>query len=244
MSPIIELDGITKRFGEVAVLHDLNVSFGTGLITAIVGASGSGKSTLLQLINGLIRPEQGRVKVFGNPLPATDLHRLRRRVGYAVQGTALFPHLSVARNISLMGEIEDWDQARIGRRTTQLMALMQLDPDLGSRYPHQLSGGQQQRAGICRAMFLRPEILLLDEPFSGIDGLTKREIHLRFALLMEAEPTTVLLVTHDVHEALSVAADIVVLRDGSMEQRGSVAEVLAAPASGHVRELLRQDHAA
>jgi len=244
MSPIIELDGITKRFGEVAALRNLSMSFGTGLITAIVGASGSGKSTLLQLINGLIRPEQGLVKVFGSPLPATDLHRLRRRVGYAVQGTALFPHLSVGRNISLMGKIEGWDHARIERRTTQLMTLMHLEPELGSRYPHQLSGGQQQRAGICRAMFLRPEILLLDEPFSGVDGLTKREIHAQFALLTEAEPTTVLLVTHDVHEALSVAAEIVILRDGRIEQQGSVAEVLAAPTSSHVRELLRQDHAA
>jgi osmoprotectant transport system ATP-binding protein len=124
------------------------------------------------------------------------------------------------------------------------MALMNLEPELGARYPHQLSGGQQQRAGICRAMFLRPEILLLDEPFSGVDGLTKREIHARLALLMEAEPTTVLLVTHDIQEALSVATDLVVLEHGRIAQRGKVGEVLAAPANDHVSELLRLGHAA
>lgn len=244
MSPIIELAGITKRYGDATVLKDLSVDFSPGIVTAIVGASGSGKSTLLQLINGLIRPGQGRVRVFGSPLPATGLHRLRRRIGYAVQGTALFPHLRVARNISLMGEIEGWDSDRLERRISQLMAFMHLEPKLGARYAHQLSGGQQQRVGICRAMFLRPEILLLDEPFSGLDNLRKREIHARFASLIEAEPTTVLLVTHDIHEAVSVATDLVVLQGGCIAQRGSVAEVAAAPANNHVAELLRQDHAA
>jgi osmoprotectant transport system ATP-binding protein len=156
----------------------------------------------------------------------------------------LFPHLTVARNIGLMGGIEDWPDDRVRDRTAELMAMMSLEPELGERYPHQLSGGQQQRAGICRAMFLRPEILLLDEPFSGIDGLMKREIHARFAVLMEAEPTTVLLVTHDIDEALGVAADLIVMRDGSVVQRGTVAEVAAAPADTYVADLLRRQYAA
>ncbi len=126
----------------------------------------------------------------------------------------------------------------------ELMALMNLEPDLGARYPHELSGGQQQRAGICRAMFLKPEILLLDEPFSGVDTLTKREIHERLAALLAAEPTTVLLVTHDIGEALTAAADVIVMRDGRVEQRGPVSDVVAAPATGYVEALLGQGHAA
>jgi osmoprotectant transport system ATP-binding protein len=244
MPAIIELDGITKRYDRTAVLEGLSVSFRSGVVTSIVGASGSGKSTLLQLINGLIRPDLGTVRVFGSPLPTSDLSRLRRRIGYAVQGTALFPHLTVARNIWLMGGIEGWDTAQLEGRTSQLMELMQLPAELGKRYPHQLSGGQQQRAGICRAMFLRPEILLLDEPFSGLDALTKREIHAHFAALIEVEPTSVLLVTHDAHEAVSVASDVVVLRAGRVEQHGPVADVLAAPSSAYVAGLLAPSHAA
>jgi osmoprotectant transport system ATP-binding protein len=244
MPAIIELDGITKRYDRTPVLEDLSIHFRSGVVTAIVGASGSGKSTLLQLINGLIRPDRGELRVFGAPLPTEDLPRLRRRIGYAVQGTALFPHLTVARNIRLMGEVEGWDDERLNQRTVQLMELMQLPAALASRYPHQLSGGQQQRAGICRAMFLGPEILLLDEPFSGLDSLTKREIHAQFAALLDVEPTSVLLVTHDVHEAVSVANDIVVLRGGRIEQHGRVADVLSAPSSGYVAALLAPNHAA
>ncbi|HSG64703.1 MAG TPA: ATP-binding cassette domain-containing protein [Gammaproteobacteria bacterium] len=244
MSQIIELREVAKRYGDVEVLQPMTMVFRPALVTAIVGASGSGKSTLLQLINGLIRPERGEIRVFGEPLPSTDLHSLRRRIGYAVQGTALFPHLTVARNIGLMGKIQGWPEDRIDKRIAELMTLMNLDSELGERYPHQLSGGQQQRAGICRAMFLRPEILLLDEPFSGIDSLMKREIHARFALLMEAEPTTVLLVTHDIDEALEVADDLIVMRDGTVVQGGAVADVVASPADAYVAELLRRHHAA
>ena len=244
MSEIIELAGITKRYADTAVLQDLSATFRREVVTAIVGASGSGKSTLLQIINGLVKPDLGRVSVFGAPLPLADLDRFRRRIGYAVQGTALFPHLSIARNISLMGEIERWPTTRIRARTSQLMELMDLDPGLGSRYPHQLSGGQQQRAGICRAMFLHPEILLLDEPFSGVDSLTKRQIHTRFELLRAMEPTTVLLVTHDIQEATSTADDLLVLKGGRVEQHGTLADVHANPSSRYVAELLSLDHAA
>lgn len=244
MSEIIELHDVSKRFGETDVLTRLSLSIRADTVTAIVGASGSGKSTLLQLVNGLVRPERGRVCVFGEPLPERDLLETRRRIGYAVQGTALFPHLRVERNISLVAEVEGWERKRIHARTLELMALMDLEPALRERYPHQLSGGQQQRAGICRAMFLKPEILLLDEPFSGVDTLTKREIHKRLATLLAAEPTTVLLVTHDIGEALTAAVDLIVMRDGSVEQCGSVTDILTAPASGYVAELLGQGYAA
>jgi len=244
MPEIIKLDGVTKRFGGVTVLRELDVSFRAGIVTAIVGVSGSGKSTLLQLVNGLIRPDRGQVSVFGKPLPFGDLASFRRRIGYAVQGTALFPHMTVARNIGLMGEIERWSRERIAARVSTLMELMNLDPELGPRYPYQLSGGQQQRAGICRSMFLGPEVLLLDEPFSGVDSLTKREIHARFALLTRVEPTTVLLVTHDIDEAFGACREIAVIDDGRLAQYGPVDEVRAAPASANIANLLSRDHAA
>ena len=244
MSQIIELHGISKRYGETEVLSGLDLAIRADVVTAIVGASGSGKSTLLQIINGLVRPEQGHVAVFGEPLPETNLFATRRRIGYAVQGTALFPHLSIERNMGLVAQVEGWSQERISARALELMALMNLEPAMRSRYPHELSGGQQQRAGICRAMFLKPDILLLDEPFSGVDSLTKGEIHDRLAALLAVEPTTVLLVTHDIGEALMAAADLVIMRDGRAEQYGPVAEVVATPASNYVKALLGQDHAA
>ena len=170
MNGIVEFQHVTKRYAETIALDNLDLAIRTRAVTAIVGASGSGKSTLLQLINGLILPDIGNVRVFGDPLPSADrLSKLRRRIGYAVQGTGLFPHLRVADNISLLGKLQKWEPTKIGDRVSELMAFMDLDADLAFRYPHELSGGQQQRVGICRAMFLRPEILLLDEPFSGID---------------------------------------------------------------------------
>ncbi len=244
MAEIIELQDVGKRYGETDVLSGLSVSVRADVVTAIVGASGSGKSTFLQIVNGLIRPERGRVVVFGEPLPKQNLFETRRRIGYAVQSTALFPHLSIVRNMSLVAQVEGWDRDRIRARALELMALMDLEPGLGERYPHELSGGQQQRAGICRAMFLKPEILLLDEPFSGVDTLTKGEIHRRLAALLAVEPTTVLLVTHDIGEALMVAADLIILRGGRVEQCGAVTDVLAAPASRYVEALLGQGHAA
>ena len=244
MSQIIELHDIRKRYGESEVLSDLSLGIRANVVTAIVGASGSGKSTLLQLINGLVRPEHGRVVVFGEPLLEQNLFETRRRIGYAVQGTALFPHLSIVRNMSLVAEVEGWEPERIRARALELMVLMNLEPDLGDRFPHELSGGQQQRAGICRAMFLKPEILLLDEPFSGVDSLTKGEIHERLAALLAAEPTTVLLVTHDIGEALTVGADLIIMRGGRLEQHGPTTDVAAAPASGYVKALLGQTHAA
>ena len=216
MSGIIEFRSVAKRYGETSVFEDLDLQIGEGTTTALVGESGSGKSTLLQLINGLQRPDAGTVRTFGQAIPASDLAGFRRRIGYAVQGTGLFPHMSVLRNITLLGALDGWSEAAIAARTDELMALMALPDALKHRYPHELSGGQQQRVGICRAMFLRPEILLLDEPFSGIDPLTRKDIHERFLALMGAESATVVLVTHDMEEAARLASELIIIRDGGI----------------------------
>jgi osmoprotectant transport system ATP-binding protein len=234
MRGVIELQAVTKRYAETTVLDNLSLSIPPRSITGVIGESGSGKSTLLQLINGLVLPDSGTVNVFGRPLPRGDLVRFRRRVGYAVQGTGLFPHLRAAQNIGLLGTLERWSPADIDARTDELMRLMDLSPELKVRYPYQLSGGQQQRVGICRAMFLRPELLLLDEPFSGVDPLTRRDIHARFLELLAAEPATVVLVTHDIAEARRLASELVIVQDGRLIQTGETAEVMRYPATKHV----------
>ena len=225
MSGIIEFRRLNKSYGRTEVFRNLDLDIAPGITTSLVGESGCGKSTLLQLINGLERPDRGAVHTFGEPVPVNGLAAFRRRIGYAVQGTGLFPHMSVARNIALLGELENWPESRIRARTGALMNLMALDEDLGSRYPHELSGGQRQRVGICRAMFLQPDILLLDEPFSGVDPLTRSEIHEQFLGLMGSESTTVVLVTHDMAEAVLLADEIIVIRDGAIVQQGTVERI-------------------
>jgi osmoprotectant transport system ATP-binding protein len=237
---IVQFAGVSKRYAESCVFDGIDLDLARNTTTAIVGESGSGKSTLLQMINGMIQPDRGTVRVFGEPVPDEGLSRFRRRIGYAVQGTGLFPHMRVGRNIGLLGEVEKWGKAALDRRVDELMELMGLDVDLAERFPYQLSGGQQQRAGICRAMLLRPEILLLDEPFSGVDPLTRREIHGRFIALMQHEPATVLLVTHDMSEALRLASHLVILGRGRVLQTGSSEELLSSPADEHVARLFEQ----
>lgn len=244
MHGIIEFSGVHKRYGPTTVLDGLDLDLSSGRTTALIGESGSGKSTLLQLVNGLLEPDRGSIRVFGAPVPAADRRRFRRRIGYAVQGTGLFPHLRAGANIGLLGRLEGWPAERIARRVAELMTLMDLDPALAERYPHELSGGQQQRVGICRAMLLAPEILLLDEPFSGVDPLTRADIHTRFKALLEVEPATVLLVTHDIQEAVRLASELVVLADGRVLRTGPVDELMARPGDERVARLFERMHAA
>jgi len=238
MDGIIDFQSISKRYNNTAVFERLSLELKPGIVTGVVGESGSGKSTLLQLINGLVRPDFGLIKVFGQPIPSENLPIFRRRIGYAVQGTGLFPHLRAERNIGLMGKVEGWNPEKTESRIEQLMLLMGLNLRLRTRYPHQLSGGQQQRVGICRAMLLKPEILLLDEPFSGADPLTRVAIHERFLDLMVAEPATVVLVTHDMQEALRLASELVIIREGRVLQMGSAKEVVNNPNDEYVEKLL------
>ncbi len=243
MDGIIDFQSVSKRYNNTVVFESLSLELKPGVVTGIVGESGSGKSTLLQLINGLVRPDFGLIKVFGQPIPSEHLPSFRRRIGYAVQGTGLFPHLRAERNIGLLGKVEGWNPEKTESRIEQLMLLMGLNLRLRTRYPYQLSGGQQQRVGICRAMLLKPEILLLDEPFSGADPLTRVAIHERFLDLMVAEPATVVLVTHDMQEALRLASELVIIREGKVLQMGSAKEIVNNPNDEYVEKLLGNTHA-
>lgn len=209
--PAVALEGVRKGWGPQPVLAHIDLTFARGRITAVVGRSGCGKSTLLRLCNGLLAPDSGTVRVFGEALPARDPVALRRRIGYAVQQAALFPHLTARENITLLARLEGWDATALAERLETLRALVDLPADALERLPHALSGGQQQRVGLCRALFLHPGLLLLDEPFAAVDPLTRRDIHQRLLALHAHEPVTTVLVTHDMAEALRLAETIVIL---------------------------------
>ncbi|MEE9142385.1 MAG: ATP-binding cassette domain-containing protein [Gammaproteobacteria bacterium] len=234
----VVFEDVNKTLGHRRVLVDVRLSLPSTQITAIVGESGSGKSTLLQHINALIRPDDGRVLVFGRPIDYDDAVALRRRVGYAVQSIALFPHLTVRNNVSLLARLENWPEERTETRIERLLSLMELDTGVLDRYPHELSGGQQQRVGLCRAMMLEPPLLLLDESFSGVDPITRQSIHEEFLRLQQEEPRTVVLVTHDMREAEILSDFLVVLLDGVVRQAAPTAEVIESPADEYVSRLV------
>lgn len=236
MSQLV-LEGVSKAYDNQAVLREISIAFSDGVATAVVGPSGAGKSTLLQLLNGLVRPSAGTVRVFGQPIDYANLPALRRRIGYAVQGTGLFPHLRVLENITLLARLAGWPTERAHRRAHDLLDLVGLSHTYARRYPHELSGGEQQRVGLCRAMMLDPPLLLLDEAFGSLDAITRREIHEQFLELQAAAPRTVVLVTHDPREALRLGQRIVVLEDGRVAQHSSVRELLTQPSSPFVREI-------
>jgi osmoprotectant transport system ATP-binding protein len=222
---VLSLKSASKAYGDTRALDSVSLEFADKHITAVIGRSGCGKSTLLRACNGLVVPDRGTIEAFGQPLDYGNLSRLRRKMGYAVQGTGLFPHLSARENITLLASLEGWDQEPIQQRLAELLQLTQLKEDQLSKYPHQLSGGQQQRVGLCRAMMLRPEILLLDEPFAAIDPITRTDIHRQLLELHRAEPTTAVLVTHDMREAMHLADHIVVMDEGCISSSNATAQL-------------------
>lgn len=238
MNPCVEFDGISKRFGELEVLDDITVDCPMGETTAIVGASGSGKTTLLQLVNGVLRADAGAVRVFGEAVPDTDVEQFRRRIGYAVQGAALFPHMTGRENVTLVARLEGWSEQAMEERLAELLAEMELPDDVADRLPRELSGGQQQRLGLCRAFMLKPKLLLLDEPFSAVDPITRVDIYERFARVKANEGVSSLLVTHDLREARRLAEHLIILNGGRVAQHGPTGAVLGAPADDYVRSLV------
>jgi len=237
MGDCVTFKEVGKCFGDQWVFRHVSLTLPESEVTAIVGASGSGKTTLLQLVNGVYTPDEGAVSVMGKPIPE-DLTSFRKRIGYAVQGVGLFPHMTVFQNVSLLARLQGWNKQEIDTRSVELMNRMELSTELLHRYPYQLSGGQQQRVGLCRALMLRPQMLLLDEPFSAIDPITRADLHAHFAALQLHEGVSTLLVTHDLREAVKLAGFLVIMADGQIVQSGRTTEVLDAPANSYVRQLL------
>lgn len=198
------------------LLHDLNLQVQPGETLILLGRSGSGKTTTLKLVNRLLNPSAGEIRVNGALTAVSDVIRLRRGIGYVIQDVGLFPHLKVERNIGLVPRIEGWPSERIRSRIEELLRLVGLDPQIASRYPHQLSGGQRQRVGVARALAVDPPILLMDEPFGALDALTRDQLQREFLSLQQRLQKTVVFVTHDLREALRLGSRIALMEAGCL----------------------------
>jgi osmoprotectant transport system ATP-binding protein len=212
---MIVIESLTKRYGSTTAVDAVSMVIERNSITVIVGTSGSGKSTLLRMINRLIEPTSGRVLIEDRDTASEPGHQLRRRIGYVIQGHGLFPHRTVAENIGTVPRLLGWEEDRIRARSAQLLEALQLEPaQYSEKYPYQLSGGQQQRVGVARALAAEPALLLMDEPFGALDPLTRAEMQDMLRDLLNRLKKTVLIVTHDLDEALYLASRIVLLEDG------------------------------
>jgi osmoprotectant transport system ATP-binding protein len=238
----LRLDGVSKRYGagaaHVVALDGVDLTFPSGLTTALLGPSGCGKSTVLRLLIALCAPDAGAVRIDGQPPPTRGIESLRRRIGYVIQNGGLFPHLSAADNVTLMARHLGWQPARIAARLDELRALSRLPADALNRHPAQLSGGQAQRVALMRALFLDPEVLLLDEPLGALDPLVRAELRDDLRAIFRRLGKTVVVVTHDVGEAAVLADQIVLMRDGRVVQQGPLSALETAPAEPFVTAFL------
>ncbi|WP_337187833.1 ATP-binding cassette domain-containing protein [Phenylobacterium sp.] len=235
---LIELAGVTRRYGARAALDGVDLSVRRGEFVALVGGSGSGKTTLLKTINGLIRPDAGRVRVSGRPVAEVDGPALRRGIGYVFQDVGLFPHLTVAGNIGVTPRLLGWEAGRIAARVSELLELVVLPPEMAGRAPAELSGGQRQRVGVARALAAEPALMLMDEPFGALDPLTRDALGDDYRALHDRLGLTTLMVTHDMAEAVLLADRLVVLASGRIIADGTPAMLLAEAPTEEVRELL------
>ncbi len=220
-SAVIKLENISHGYAESVVLSNLSYNFTENKITAILGRSGSGKTTLLRIINGMIKPTSGLITLFGEPCHYEAIHTLRLKIGYVIQHVGLFPHLSIQENIGVLARIVKMEKKWVASRIHYLMDLVQLPVAYLTKYPHQLSGGEQQRVGLCRAMFLNPPVLLMDEPFASLDNETKELIYQHLISIQQQEPRTVVLVTHNETEALTLADHFIWLKEGKLASSGN-----------------------
>jgi len=239
VTPIITFTNVSKRYGDTVVLSEIELEIPNGQTTVIVGQSGSGKTTLLRMVNGLIKPDSGRLEVFGDLGPEENIENFRRKIGYAVQGAGLFPHVSVKENIVLIARLVRWSLEDIDERFEMLMRQMELPLDLSDRIPNELSGGQQQRVGLCRALMLKPKLLLLDEPFSAVDPLTRLELYEVVEKLNTNEAVSIVMVSHDLGEAKRLGDRMVVLQNGIILQNDLISNVIGNPATPYVERLIQ-----
>jgi osmoprotectant transport system ATP-binding protein len=242
---VIEFENISKSYGardgqpEVRALADLNLHIRRGEFVVLIGASGSGKSTMLRLINRMESHDAGRILYDGREIYSFKVRELRLRMGYAIQSVGLFPHWSVARNIAAVPQMLGWSAARIEARVTELLELFDLDPQTyRERYPHQLSGGQQQRIGVARALAADPDVLLMDEPFGALDPVIRASLQLEMKRVHLQSGKTIVMVTHDIDEALLLASRIVLLDRGRIVQVATPLELLSKPANDLVRDFV------
>jgi osmoprotectant transport system ATP-binding protein len=237
---VIVLKQVWKSFdvGRTHAVRDLSLEVAEGETLVLLGSSGCGKTTTLKMINRLIDPSGGQVLVDGRDVMDRDVIGLRRSIGYVFQGIGLFPHLSVADNISVVPRLLGWSRSRRQARARELLDLVKLDPGTyAEQFPDQLSGGQQQRVGVARALAADPDTLLMDEPFGALDALTRDLLQQELLRLKATIKKTIIFVTHDIFEALTLGDRIAVMHEGKLEQVGSREAILRHPATDFVRDL-------
>jgi osmoprotectant transport system ATP-binding protein len=235
--PALALEHLSKSYGATRALSDVSLTVAAGECVALVGESGSGKTTLLRCINRLVEPDEGRVVIDGEDIRATDPVELRRTIGYVPQEGGLLPHWRVRRNVALVPWLRGERDA--AHRADDALRLVSLDATaLGDRWPHELSGGQAQRVAIARALAGGQSVLLLDEPFGALDAITRSDLQCMLLTLRERAPLTIVLVTHDLHEAMLLGDRVAVLHAGRLEQVAPPAELRDRPATAYVAELI------
>jgi osmoprotectant transport system ATP-binding protein len=235
---MIELKGVSKRYGDAVVLHPLDLAIAPGRTTILIGPSGCGKSTLLRLMIGLVHPDTGTVSVGGTVLTPETVREARRGIGYVIQDGGLFPHLSARDNVALMARHLGWDAARVENQIVELAKLTRFPTDGLDRFPAQLSGGQRQRVSLMRALMLDPKVVLLDEPLGALDPMVRAELQTDLRAAFRALKKTVVMVTHDLAEAAWFGDEILLMRDGRIVQRGTLRDFLDAPADPFVTQFV------
>ena len=240
---MIRFDQVTKRFADgTEALKDVSLTIPTGKLTVIIGPSGCGKTTLMKMINHLEVPTSGDVLIDEQSIKDRDEVELRRSIGYVIQRIGLFPHMTIAKNAALVPTLKGWSAEKTKKRVSELMNITGLDPDTYlHRFPLELSGGQQQRVGVVRALAGDPNIVLMDEPFSALDPISREQLQDELRNLQQRIQKTIVFVTHDMDEALKIADHIIVLRAGEVEQVGTAHDLIHEPANDFVRNFIGQE---
>ena len=235
----IEFQHVDFAYGDTLVIQDFSLSVEQGECLAIIGSSGCGKTTILRMVNGLLLPTGGAVLVQGQNTKESNLTQLRRKIGYSIQGSVLFPHMTVEKNIAYVPSLSSRPQKKlIHQNVSKLLDIVGLDESFRHRYPSELSGGQQQRVGLARALAANPEILLMDESFSAVDEITRRQLQQEFIRIRQQTGITVMLVTHDINEALLLGTRVLVMDGGKIHQNATPEEIKKHPATEFVRRLV------
>lgn len=235
----IEFNEVTKAYDQKTILQQVNLQIPRGKLVTLIGPSGCGKTTCLKMINRLIEPTSGQIMVNGKNINQLDPVELRRSIGYVIQQIGLFPHMTIEENISLIPKLKKDDSSKFGQRVEELLDLVGMDPSqFRSRYPHELSGGQQQRIGVARALAADPSIILMDEPFSALDPISREQLQDEMVQLQDALHKTIVFVTHDMDEALKIADEIVLMKDGSIVQQDVPDQILRHPKNEFVQQFV------
>lgn len=236
---MVSFRGIKKTYGDKVIIENIDLDIEKGEFVTVIGSSGGGKTTLLKMINGLIKPDSGSVLVAGSDIRSINLIELRRNIGYAIQGSILFPHMSVEKNIAYVPNlINKGSREKTRKAVRKWVDIVGLDKEILKRYPDELSGGQQQRVGIARALAASPELLLMDEPFGAVDEITRSQLQEEIQKIHQKTGVTIIFVTHDIKEAFKLGTRVLIIDNGQVLQFDTPEAIQAAPGSDYVRQLI------